>query len=118
MGLHRDGQEWGLHDLEMRRLLFWEVFCSETFTSKSWGRPPALTLKDTDTKFPSNAIYEDEWTYQSDLHRFKLGVIICKIMERPAGESTRNWPEAKTLWDELMEYDRSTPFELRCRASL
>lgn len=62
----------------MMRLLFWEVFCSETFTSKSWGRPPALTLKDTDTKFPSNAIYEDEWTYQSDLHRFKLGVIICK----------------------------------------
>lgn len=41
MGMHRDGQNWGLPDniLDERRRIFWETHAEDTFQSHCFGRP-------------------------------------------------------------------------------
>ncbi|KAK1221049.1 hypothetical protein PQX77_016095 [Marasmius sp. AFHP31] len=54
IGLHRDSARWGLtHKMvQRRRILFWDMFVADVWTSLSTGRPPAFSLAYIDCSFP------------------------------------------------------------------
>ncbi|OJA10707.1 hypothetical protein AZE42_01058 [Rhizopogon vesiculosus] len=56
IGLQRDSEGWGLgHDeTQRRRILFWEIYTCDTWTSIANGRPPALSINHTDCWFPED----------------------------------------------------------------
>ncbi|OAX39813.1 hypothetical protein K503DRAFT_54027 [Rhizopogon vinicolor AM-OR11-026] len=56
IGLQRDSEGWGLgHDeTQRRRILFWEIYTWDAWTSIANGRPPALSINHTDCWFPED----------------------------------------------------------------
>ncbi|KAJ8095260.1 hypothetical protein PM082_010483 [Marasmius tenuissimus] len=54
IGLHRDSARWGLTPkmVQRRRILFWDMFVADVWTSLSTGRPPAFSLAYIDCSFP------------------------------------------------------------------
>ncbi|KAJ8509272.1 hypothetical protein ONZ45_g8546 [Pleurotus djamor] len=55
IGLHRDSARWGLTPkmIERRRILFWDLFVADSWTSLNTGRPPSFSLAYIDCGFPS-----------------------------------------------------------------
>ncbi|KAL1745880.1 hypothetical protein HDZ31DRAFT_81655 [Schizophyllum fasciatum] len=62
----RDGGSWGFDstEVERRRRLFWELYILDGCTSITNGRPPALMMVQTDTRFPVE-YGPDEWDKMS-----------------------------------------------------
>ncbi|KAJ7082281.1 hypothetical protein B0H15DRAFT_739822, partial [Mycena belliarum] len=58
IGLYRDSARWGLSAkmVQWRRILFWDIFVAEVWTSLDTGRPPTFSLAYIDCSFSS---YED-----------------------------------------------------------
>ncbi|KAL4249930.1 hypothetical protein ABKN59_002009 [Abortiporus biennis] len=56
IGLHRDSSRWGLSDslVNRRRLLFWNLFVADSWTSLTTGRPPSFAREYIDCKFPAS----------------------------------------------------------------
>lgn len=56
IGLQRDNAGWGLgqEEIQRRRVLFWEVYSVDAWTSILHGRPPALSINHTDCRFPED----------------------------------------------------------------
>ncbi|KAL4073016.1 fungal-specific transcription factor domain-containing protein [Scleroderma yunnanense] len=56
IGLQRDSAGWNLgpEEVRRRRVLFWELFTFDAWTSIVNGRPPALNVNHTDCKFPED----------------------------------------------------------------
>ncbi|KAJ8586898.1 hypothetical protein M405DRAFT_874860 [Rhizopogon salebrosus TDB-379] len=52
----RDSAGWGLghEETQRRRILFWEVYTCDAWTSIGNGRPPALSINHTDCWFPED----------------------------------------------------------------
>lgn len=61
LGLHRDGQQFGLSpfDTEMRRRLWWQISSLDTRASEDQGTDPSIAEQSFDTKFPLNINDED-----------------------------------------------------------
>ncbi|KAG1746653.1 uncharacterized protein EDB91DRAFT_1118207 [Suillus paluster] len=56
IGLQRDSAGWdlGYEEIQRRRILFWEVYTCDAWTSIVNGRPPALSINHTDCWFPED----------------------------------------------------------------
>ncbi|KAG0709249.1 fungal-specific transcription factor domain-containing protein [Suillus ampliporus] len=56
IGLQRDNAGWGLgyEEVQRRRILFWEIYTCDAWTSIVNGRPPALSINHTDCRFPED----------------------------------------------------------------
>ncbi|KAG1876498.1 hypothetical protein DFJ58DRAFT_178328 [Suillus subalutaceus] len=56
IGLQRDNAGWGLgqEEIQRRRVLFWEIYTVDAWTSILNGRPPALSINHTDCWFPED----------------------------------------------------------------
>ncbi|KAG1814545.1 fungal-specific transcription factor domain-containing protein [Suillus variegatus] len=56
IGLQRDNAGWGLgqEEIQRRRVLFWEIYSVDAWTSILHGRPPALSINHTDCRFPED----------------------------------------------------------------
>ncbi|KAJ7600992.1 fungal-specific transcription factor domain-containing protein [Mycena floridula] len=54
IGLHRDSERWGLSAkmVQRRRILFWDLFVADVWTSLNTGRPPSFSLAYIDCNFP------------------------------------------------------------------
>ncbi|KAJ7677898.1 fungal-specific transcription factor domain-containing protein [Mycena polygramma] len=54
IGLHRDSARWGLSAtmVQRRRILFWDLFVADVWTSLNTGRPPSFSLAYIDCSFP------------------------------------------------------------------
>ncbi|KAG7093648.1 hypothetical protein E1B28_007310 [Marasmius oreades] len=54
IGLHRDSARWGLSPkmVQRRRVVFWDLFVADVWTSLHTGRPPAFSLAYIDCNFP------------------------------------------------------------------
>ncbi|KAF9493817.1 hypothetical protein BDN71DRAFT_1590785 [Pleurotus eryngii] len=54
IGLHRDSARWGLSPkmVQRRRILFWDLFVADSWTSLNTGRPPSFSLAYIDCEFP------------------------------------------------------------------
>jgi hypothetical protein len=64
MGLHREpGETWGLgaFECEIRRRMWWGLFCADRGHSICYGRPYIIMEKHCDVKLPAN-IYEEDLT--------------------------------------------------------
>ncbi|KAJ7779148.1 fungal-specific transcription factor domain-containing protein [Mycena metata] len=55
IGLHRDSARWGLSAkmVQRRRILFWDLFVADVWTSLNTGRPPSFSLAYIDCSFPT-----------------------------------------------------------------
>ncbi|KAJ7444602.1 fungal-specific transcription factor domain-containing protein [Mycena galericulata] len=55
IGLHRDSARWGLSAkmVQWRRILFWDLFVADVWTSLNTGRPPSFSLAYIDCSFPT-----------------------------------------------------------------
>ncbi|KAK7061069.1 hypothetical protein VNI00_000804 [Paramarasmius palmivorus] len=56
IGLHRDSARWGLTPkmVQRRRIVFWDLFVADVWTSLNTGRPPAFSLAYIDCSFPQS----------------------------------------------------------------
>ncbi|KAI6125436.1 fungal-specific transcription factor domain-containing protein [Pisolithus croceorrhizus] len=56
IGLQRDSAGWSLdpEEVQRRRVLFWELFSFDAWSSIVIGRPPALSINHIDCKFPED----------------------------------------------------------------
>ncbi|ESK94884.1 hypothetical protein Moror_14051 [Moniliophthora roreri MCA 2997] len=54
IGLHRDSARWGLTPkmVQRRRIVFWDLFVADVWTSLNTGRPPSFSLAYIDCSFP------------------------------------------------------------------
>ncbi|KAF7318817.1 hypothetical protein HMN09_00217000 [Mycena chlorophos] len=54
IGLHRDCARWHMepNTVQMRRTLFWDIFCADVSHSLALGRPPAIPLSYVDCEYP------------------------------------------------------------------
>jgi hypothetical protein len=57
IGLHRDSAKWGLPAkvVQRRRLLFWDLFVADAWSSLHTGRPPTFSLAYVDCCFPEHS---------------------------------------------------------------
>ncbi|KAJ7342914.1 fungal-specific transcription factor domain-containing protein [Mycena albidolilacea] len=65
VGLHRDSARWGMSAtmVQRRRLLFWDIFVADVWTSLSTGRPPSFSLAYVDCSFPKDGTFE-VWNFR------------------------------------------------------
>lgn len=58
IGLHRDSAKWGLPAkvVQRRRVLFWDLFVADAWSSLNTGRPPTFSLAYVDCRFPEPAV--------------------------------------------------------------
>ncbi len=102
LGIHRDGQQFGLSpfETEMRRRLWWQISSLDTRASEDQGTDPSIVEQSFDTKFPLNINDEDfdpstketpkehegatEMTF--DLIRFSMGITVRRLSYAPPGE--------------------------------
>ncbi|EGN96533.1 hypothetical protein SERLA73DRAFT_93018 [Serpula lacrymans var. lacrymans S7.3] len=56
IGLQRDSAGWNLghEEIQRRRVLFWEIYTFDAWTSVVNGRPPSLSINHTDCRFPDD----------------------------------------------------------------
>ena len=101
LGLHRDGQQFGLSpfETEMRRRLWWQISSLDTRASEDQGTDPSIVEQSFDTKFPLNINDEDfdpstteipkehegatEMTF--DLIRYSMGITVRRLSYTPPG---------------------------------
>ncbi|GJE99289.1 fungal-specific transcription factor domain-containing protein [Phanerochaete sordida] len=88
IGLHRDSARWGLpaYVVERRRILFWDLFITDVWSSLTTGRPPSFSRDYVDCKFPyASDIEEGEAAetknYDHWAPRFSLQ-IVAEVAER------------------------------------
>ena len=102
LGLHRDGQRFGLSpfETEMRRRLWWQISSLDARASEDQGTDPSIVEQSFDTKFPLNINDEDfdastketpeehegatEMTF--DLIRYSMGITVKRLSYAPPGE--------------------------------
>ena len=101
LGIHRDGQQFGLSpfETEMRRRLWWQISSLDTRASEDQGTDPSIVEQSFDTKFPLNINDEDfdprtketpkehegatEMTF--DLIRYSMGITVRRLSYAPPG---------------------------------
>ena len=127
LGLHRDGQKFGLSpfETEMRRRLWWQIVALDTRASEDHGTDPSINESLYDTKFPLNIDDEDlnpdmkdspqehdGWTEETfDLIRCTVTTSVRRFNWAPAGpgpcrkkEATITLEDKEKLIEELHQY--------------
>lgn len=92
IGLQRDPALWNLspEEVHLRRMLFWELYAWDAWSSIIYGRPPSLNIAYTDCHFPEdkssfvNARGEREMGFESYKHRF-AAFVLAPVVEHVFG---------------------------------
>ncbi|KAL1891972.1 hypothetical protein Sste5346_007316 [Sporothrix stenoceras] len=139
MGLHRDGESWGLSqkDLNNRRRTFWETYSTDILISCNWDRPSGLHTDMFDTKLPDDMEEEDVVppgmarpppvpptvsTASNPVVRFlKQRCLISMLAQEALQESLKirsDYGRMRAIGDKVLALERQVPFHLRNRAAL
>lgn len=139
MGLHRDGESWGLSqkDLNNRRRTFWETYSTDILISCNWDRPSGLHTDMFDTKLPDDMEEEDvvppgmtrppppvppAVSSQDPAVRFlKQRCLISMLAQEALQESLKirsDYGRMRAIGDKVLALERQVPFHLRNRAAL
>ncbi|KZP14746.1 hypothetical protein FIBSPDRAFT_921339 [Athelia psychrophila] len=84
IGLQRDSAGWNMDqdEIQRRRVLWWEIFTFDAWSSVKTGRPPAMNLQYSDCKYPKDpdppAISAD--TKELGFHVWKLRFVVVGLM--------------------------------------
>ncbi|KAK7052073.1 Zn(2)-C6 fungal-type domain-containing protein [Favolaschia claudopus] len=101
IGLHRDSARWGLSPkmVQRRRILFWDLFVADVWTSLNTGRPPSFSLAYIDCSFP---------TYENDKARDALFEVwqFRFAAECVAEVTSRTLTAEAPSYSTIMELDR------------
>lgn len=117
MGLHRDGEQYGLppFEIEIRRRLWTSLLCMDYVYSIQIGLPPMIRNMDFDTKVPSN--FDDidlteDLTQMPTPHSYErktdISYLIFKVrLIRTYGEivAHANASGPRPAYDEVMKFD-------------
>ncbi|CAK7222132.1 hypothetical protein SCUCBS95973_004737 [Sporothrix curviconia] len=141
MGLHRDGESWGLSskDLNNRRRTFWETYSTDILISCNWDRPSGLHTDMFDTKFPDDMEENDvvqpgmsgprpedasssSSSSSNPVIRFlKQRCLISMLAQEALQESLKirsDYQRMRAIGDKVLALERQVPFHLRNRAAL
>ncbi|KAJ7040931.1 fungal-specific transcription factor domain-containing protein [Mycena alexandri] len=101
IGLHRDSARWGLSAkmVQRRRILFWDLFVADVWTSLNTGRPPSFSLAYIDCSFPT---YETSGSKARDVEVWQFRFAAECVAEVTARTLTAEAPSYATI----MELDR------------
>ena len=68
IGLHRDSARWGLSAklVRRRRLIFWDLFVADVWSSLHTGRPPTFSLEYIDCHYPSHPVSDPNTNEEDD----------------------------------------------------
>lgn len=136
MGLHRDGQSWGLSpkDLNNRRRTFWETYSTDILISCNWDRPSGLHTDMFDTKLPDDM--EEEDVVPPGMARPSAGpapgsdpvvrflkhrCLISMLAQEALQESLKirsDYQRMRAIGEKVLALERQVPFHLRNRAAL
>ncbi|KAJ7097562.1 fungal-specific transcription factor domain-containing protein [Mycena epipterygia] len=99
IGLHRDSARWGLSAkmVQRRRILFWDLFVADVWTSLNTGRPPSFSLAYIDCSFPT---YENAKARDGILWQFRFAA------ECVADVTARTLTAEAPSYATIMELDR------------
>ncbi|OWZ64278.1 hypothetical protein AYX15_03919 [Cryptococcus neoformans] len=110
LGLHRDGEHYGLsqYEVEERRQVWWEIVSYDRLQALCFGRPCSTSYRWSDTKIPEvPELIGDE----TGFHRAKYGLM--HLMERVIDVQTQVVPVSLTvvsqLDSDLREYKKNLP---------
>ncbi|KAJ6564638.1 fungal-specific transcription factor domain-containing protein [Mycena capillaripes] len=101
IGLHRDSARWGLSAtmVQRRRILFWDLFVADVWTSLNTGRPPSFSLAYIDCSFPK---YEDAKARDGAFEMWQFRFAAECVADVTARTLTAEAPSYATI----MELDR------------
>ncbi|CAK7199490.1 hypothetical protein SEUCBS139899_002170 [Sporothrix eucalyptigena] len=135
MGLHRDGESWGLSqkDLNNRRRTFWETYSTDILISCNWDRPSGLHTDMFDTKMPDEM--EEDDVVPPGLPRppsspherglvvrfLKHRCLISILAQEALQESLKirsDYQRMRAIGERVLALERKVPFHLRNRAAL
>ncbi|KAE8540859.1 hypothetical protein D1P53_002211 [Cryptococcus gattii VGV] len=123
MGLHRDGQRWGLpeHIIEERRRVFWESYSADIFQANCFSRPNSIYPEYVDTALPAERYIEDglgpgEKGYFT--LKYELSQLSVRIIDLTMRASAPDYTQIIDLHKALISFQRDIPYAFRCRAML
>nr|XP_031857529.1 uncharacterized protein CI109_007089 [Kwoniella shandongensis]KAA5524601.1 hypothetical protein CI109_007089 [Kwoniella shandongensis] len=121
MGLHRDGARWNLPEevVEERRRVFWEAHTIEVFQANCFSRPSSLVSRYIDTAFPSPSAAERAsgvkcWTTL----QYEICQLAAQVSDVGMSVHFHSYDTVQKLFDQLCQFEREVPFEMRCRTAL
>ncbi|OWZ45798.1 hypothetical protein C361_02913 [Cryptococcus neoformans Tu259-1] len=123
MGLHRDGQRWGLpdHIIEERRRIFWESYSADIFQANCFSRPNSIYPEYVDTAFPAERYIEDGLEPGEKGYftlKYELSQLSVRIIDLTMRASAPDYIQIVDLHKALISFQRDIPYTFRCRAML
>ncbi|WWC87416.1 uncharacterized protein L201_002305 [Kwoniella dendrophila CBS 6074] len=120
MGLHRDGARWNLPAdvVEERRQVFWAAYAIEILQANCFSRPTSLALQYIDTAFPVGPSDHPEGSKSYQTLRFELIQLSARILDTGMSVHFESYDSILGLYSSLCSFERTIPFELRCRTSM
>ncbi|KLT41091.1 hypothetical protein CC85DRAFT_303533 [Cutaneotrichosporon oleaginosum] len=120
MGLHRDGESWGLPPdvIEERRHVFWESNAADIFQANNFCRPCSISPDYVDTKLPKekSSVVNDGRGYFT--LKWELAVICGQVLDLSMKIKKPLDSGVPGLHRRLTEFESSIPYPLRCRSAL
>ncbi|OCF32109.1 hypothetical protein I316_06265 [Kwoniella heveanensis BCC8398] len=116
MGLHRDGARWNLPEssIEERRRVFWECHATELLSANCFSRPSALNSAYVDTAYPR--VVERIDLFQQV--KFQMSRIFGQVLDHSSRVQQPPYSDCVALHQQIYEFERNVPFELKCRPVL
>ncbi|KAK6904287.1 hypothetical protein I203_107803 [Kwoniella mangroviensis CBS 8507] len=120
MGLHRDGARWNLPAdvVEERRQVFWAAYAIEILQANCFSRPTSLALQYIDTAFPNGPSDHPAGSKSYQTLRFELIQLSARILDTGMSVQFESYDTILSLYTQLCTFERSIPFELRCRTAM
>ncbi|OCF39133.1 hypothetical protein I317_07074 [Kwoniella heveanensis CBS 569] len=120
MGLHRDGARWNLPEkvVEERRQVFWAAYAIEILQANCFSRPTSLAPQYIDTAFPDGPSDYPDGSKSYQTLRFELIQLSARILDTGMSVQFESYDTILSLYTQLCEFERSIPYELRCRTAL
>ncbi|WVQ97545.1 hypothetical protein IAU59_004659 [Kwoniella sp. CBS 9459] len=120
MGLHRDGARWNLpaEVVEERRQVFWAAYAIEILQANCFSRPTSLAPQYIDTAFPDGPSDHPDGSKSYQTLRFELIQLSARILDTGMSVQFESYDTILSLYTRLCEFERSIPYELRCRTAL
>ncbi|KAL7422804.1 hypothetical protein Q5752_002100 [Cryptotrichosporon argae] len=121
MGLHRDGERWKLPPdvVEERRQVFWEVHTIDVFQANCFSRPSALRPEYIDTALPSQTWADGPSGVKAfRTLKYELCQISNAVLDQAMNVRASSYSAVTALYERLCAFERTIPFELRCRTAL
>ncbi|WRT65255.1 uncharacterized protein IL334_002198 [Kwoniella shivajii] len=120
MGLHRDGARWNLPAdvVEERRQVFWAAYAIEILQANCFSRPTSLAPQYIDTAFPVGPDDHPQGSKSYQTLRFELIQLSAKILDTGMSVHFESYDTILSLYTQLCSFERSIPYELRCKTAL